>query len=320
MYSFVKQPLILGVLVILGSVCPVGAGASIMNGTFDSDLTYWTVTPDTQTELGLAGEGPCVVWDKSSQSALLLPYGVVAGLDTTYSKLSQAFELSEDATTLSFDVTMNIMRPGYETDVFSVVLNDSETVYQISSSQVNQLARSNDPQVVAKFFDGNGELQFALFKTHVDIDLSSYLEDREDDVEHEGHSDDCDHEEQCDQEDHEGHGDDYDHEEQCDNDDHDAHGDDCDHEEHGDDDDDHEVDCHDNEHEGPNVDIASVIIDLVFQLKNDNLDNCVSCVFIDNVRLTSKVCEDGDHEEQCDHDDHEGHHDDEDHDSEHDDD
>jgi len=172
----------------------------LQNGTFQSDLAGWTVSPAPDPEV----EAEYVIWDEDSGAALLLPYGAHEGLATTYTGLSQQFNIPQNYVQLCFDVTMNTLRPGFETDVLSVILNADTTLYELTSSQVNEAALSNQPQVTSKYIDQQGLLQHALYKTTVSVNVAAYMDSN---------------------------------------------------------------------------------VNLVFQLKNDNTDGCISSVYIDNIQV-----------------------------------
>ena len=139
------------------------------NGTFDSSLTGWSVFPEP------LAEEEYVSWDEASSGVLLLPYsdGTEYPPDTTNSILSQEFLIPAEMVLLSFDVTLNTLNPGFETDVLSVTL-DNDLIYQFTSSQVNQAALDDDPLVTNKYIDGNGLVQQASYQTTVETIITQY--------------------------------------------------------------------------------------------------------------------------------------------------
>ncbi len=189
---------VFSVLVAVGVIYADDLGP-LQNGTFQSDLTGWTVSPATSADM----EEEYVTWDEGTGAALLLPYGVA----TTYTILSQQFNIPQNYVQLCFDVTMETVGPSCETDVLSVVLNGDTTLYELTSSQVNEAALSDDPRVTSKrvdYIDQEPLLKYALYKTTVSFSVVNHM----------------------------------------------------------------------------NSDVS-----LVFQLKNDNTDGCISSVYIDNIQV-----------------------------------
>lgn len=140
----------------------------LANGTFDSDLTGWSLFPEPLSE------EEYVSWDEGSSGALLLPYdnGADSPPDTN-SVLSQEFLIPDNMALLSFDVVVNTYQPGFETDVLSVTI-DGNLIYEFSSSQVNQAALDDDPLVTNKYIDGYGLVQMASYQTTVETIITQY--------------------------------------------------------------------------------------------------------------------------------------------------
>jgi len=155
-------------------------GQALQNGNFDTDLTGWIPNPEPNPNL----EQAYVLWDETRKAALLLPYGAEAGTAITYSTLSQTFDIPENAKQLSFDIAMQIVGPSCETDVFSVTLNKADKLYELTSSQVYTAADINEPEISARYIDGQGLVQYAMYETTVVIPIENYIEsdDKDDGV------------------------------------------------------------------------------------------------------------------------------------------
>ena len=143
------------------------ADEPLQNGTFDSSLTGWSVFPEALSE------EEYVSWDEASSGVLLAPYdnGAEYPPDTN-SILSQEFFIPAEMVLLSFDVTINTLNPGFETDILSVTIDDDLT-YQFSSSQVNQAALDEDPLVTSKYIE-DGLVQMASYQTTVETIITQY--------------------------------------------------------------------------------------------------------------------------------------------------
>ncbi len=193
------------IFILAGMIYAV-ADEYLQNGTFDADLSGWSLSPEPDPVL----EEEYITWvdytDEYTGAALLLPYyqendyGIPIDTDTI---LSQVFLLPGNSAELSFDMIMEIAGPGHETDIFSVILNGN-LIYQLTSSQVNEAAMNNDTHVIGRDIDADGLLQFAKYRDIVITDVSN---------------------------------------------------------------------------------LAGENVNLIFTLHNDNADNCVSCVYIDNVEV-----------------------------------
>lgn len=170
-----KKITVLGMLCLIPGFVGLNFAAinePFLNGTFDSSLNGWSVSPEPNPDT----EEEFIIWDEDTQSALLLPYveedSSGQPVDTN-SVLSQAFLLPEDIVLLSFDLTMKIIGPGPETDIFTASVNDN-ILYQLTSAQVNTAAFNNDPHIISKLIDGDGILQFATYQVTVTTMISTY--------------------------------------------------------------------------------------------------------------------------------------------------
>ena len=160
-----KVTAFIGLMVFLGAAGFVLAAVDepLVNRTFDAGLEGWSVFPEQEF----------VIWDKDTKSALLLPYTEGEnGNGNTDSILSQLFLLPINAEQLSFDVTMITKGPGCETDILDVTIND-DSIYKFSSSQVNEAALNGDSNVKYKLIDQNNLLQYAVYETTVNTNISN---------------------------------------------------------------------------------------------------------------------------------------------------
>jgi len=199
-----KVIFVIGLCLSLGAAGLVLAAIDgpLVNGTFDTDIEGWTVFPEPDPD---SGEG-FVIWDDETESAWLLPYGEGSGVEPppdTNSILSQSFLLPGDSAELAFEVTMETSGSGFETDILTVTVNDN-SVYQLTSSDVNDAAMNDDTHVIEKIVGQNDLLQYAKYKIPVNTNISN---------------------------------------------------------------------------------LAGSNIDLIFTLHNDNADECISCVYVDNVEI-----------------------------------
>jgi hypothetical protein len=142
----------------------------LVNGTFDTDIEGWAVFPMPDPD----SDERFVIWDEDTQSALLIPYGesTVKSSPDTDSILSQEFFLPSDAVSLAFEVTMETSGSGFETDILTVTVNDN-SVYQLTSSDVNDAAMNDDTHVIEKIVDQNDLLQYAKYKISVNTIISN---------------------------------------------------------------------------------------------------------------------------------------------------
>jgi hypothetical protein len=161
-----KVTVFIGLMAFLGAAGLVQAAVDepLVNRTFDAGLEGWSVFP----------EQDFVIWDKDTQSALLLPYTEEEdGVGDTNSILSQSFLMPINAVELSFDVTMITEGPGCETDILEVTIND-DPIYELRSSQVNGAAFNGDSNVKYKLIDQNNLLQYAVYETTFKTKISNF--------------------------------------------------------------------------------------------------------------------------------------------------
>lgn len=186
----------LSIVIVIAAVgfCLADAGQELQNGTFDFDLSGWTVSP--------AGT-QAVLWyqDQDQETAILLnpgdfflgqtwffpdcfsflsSYPEPVGGNVAASSLSQVFLLPDDAAKLSFDITMEVYRQilfGPETDTLTVTLyngSQSEVIYQLTSTQVELI----DPEDLLVYeedidYDEGVIVRHVIYNTPVEYDVSS---------------------------------------------------------------------------------------------------------------------------------------------------
>jgi hypothetical protein len=168
-----KVIFVIGLCLVLGAAGLVLAAADepLANGTFDTDIEGWTVSPEPDPDSG----EEFVIWDDEYESAWLLPYGEGNGSTPppdTDSVISQVFLLQSNAVSLAFEVTMETSGSGFETDILTVTVNDN-SVYRLTSSDVNDAAMSGDTHVIEKIVGQSGLLQYAKYKILVNADISN---------------------------------------------------------------------------------------------------------------------------------------------------
>jgi hypothetical protein len=182
----------LSIVIVIAAVgfCLADAGQELQNGTFDSDLSGWTVSP-AGTDAVLWYQETAVIlnpgdfpldqtWPFQDSFSFLSSYPNPAGGDVSASSLSQVFLLPDNANKLSFDMTMEVYRritAGPETDTLTVTLycgSQSEVIYQLTSTQVEALTDPEDLLVDEDEFDYDEGVftHHVIYNTPVECDVS----------------------------------------------------------------------------------------------------------------------------------------------------
>jgi hypothetical protein len=159
-----------------GLICVIGVwvfaeeDSIVTNGTFDTDLSGWSLT-----EEGVGWES-----NEGNGVALLSQYfGTVWG--PTFSELWQLISFPGNADQLSFDITMTVESAGGgpETDVLSVSVGGN-VIYTLDSDQVMAAALNGEPEiledpapVIVDGEEGDRLVLFAVYHINITQDVSS---------------------------------------------------------------------------------------------------------------------------------------------------
>jgi hypothetical protein len=145
---------LLWVLLMSGQAVFSEYGQPLTNGTFDSDLSSWTIDPDGVNSVVWYDQAAVLLnpgdypldptWPFQESFGFLSTYPAWAGGNLDYSSLFQPLTLSNNVDMISFDVTMEIYNrfSDSETDVLTAVvwygptMSEWKRIYRLSSFDV----------------------------------------------------------------------------------------------------------------------------------------------------------------------------------------